>query len=159
MSTPGQPSPTAWDTSFAASGMAQFPHPGIKAAGSMPDCTRASSNDIRSSNDREFASLVVPNTAKPCAPSSSNSRHRLVNLGTSTSSPTVKGVNTGTNNAGVLPYKQATVTFPSTPACASREMPRPPRWRPRWKVRPLAGRSWSNGLSQAASDHAQLPHA
>ena len=48
--------------------------PGIKTFAGTPDSITDSKSDLRSPSESELASLVVPNTAKPFAPRSSNHR-------------------------------------------------------------------------------------
>ena len=72
----------------------QQPVPGIMRDGSMPAATSASSNEMRSSVDIEFASLVVPNGASPqfCE---SNHRQCLMNRSRSGERSALNGVTTG----------------------------------------------------------------
>jgi len=72
----------------------QQPVPGIMRDGSMRAASSASSNEMRSSVDIEFASLVVPNGASPqfC---DSNHWQCLMSLSLSGEKSTVNGVTTG----------------------------------------------------------------
>src|SRR5262249_21620644 len=65
ISTPAQPCTTACLVSLTVSMIEQQPVPGIMRDGSIPAATNSSSRFKRSSNDSEFASLLVPNTASP----------------------------------------------------------------------------------------------
>jgi hypothetical protein len=69
-----QPVLTAWRVSATVSGSAQQPVPGISTAGLTLSSISRSSRLIRSLAASELASLVVPNTASPSAPSSSSHR-------------------------------------------------------------------------------------
>jgi hypothetical protein len=70
--------------------------PGIMRAGSMPAATSASSKEMRSSVDIEFASLFVPNGASPqfCE---SNHWQCLMNRSLSGERSALNGVTTGAN--------------------------------------------------------------
>src|SRR5262245_27760914 len=68
MSTPPQPSSTAARVISMESDSAQCPVPGIRLAAGTPPATSASSSFLFSETDIEFASLLVPNTARPAQP-------------------------------------------------------------------------------------------
>src|SRR4029077_13443058 len=94
ISTPAQPCLTACAVSATVSVIEQQPVPGIMRDGSMRAATRASSKEMRSSVDIEFASLVVPNGASPqfC---DSNHWQCLMNRSLSGARSVLNGVTTG----------------------------------------------------------------
>src|ERR1700722_4362965 len=80
--------------------MEEQPGPGLMRRGSRPAAATASIKAIRSSNDSEFASLLVPRKASPQSCDKSQ-RQWATKRGTSTSSSEVKGVTTGESTPAI----------------------------------------------------------
>ncbi len=95
MSTFLQPFSTACLVRRTESVSAQQPVPTMSRSGSMPASSAASRSAMRSSTEKEFASLVVPNSARPWQPLSSSQRAWSRNRSLSTPKSSRTGISTG----------------------------------------------------------------